>query len=51
MTGKAYLALAILLAMIVNLGWLAIHAAWNHNFLAAVPLSILVFMSIKLVIR
>lgn len=37
MTGKAYIAIAILLAMIVNLGWLTIHAAWN--------------MSIKLVIR
>ena len=51
MTGKAYLALAILLAMIDTLSGLTIYAAWNHNFLAAVPLSILLFMSIKLVIR
>lgn len=51
MTGKAYIALAILVAMIVTLGWLTIHAAWNHNFLAAVPLGILVVMSVKLVIR
>jgi uncharacterized membrane protein YqjE len=51
MTGKAYIALAILVAVIVTLSVLTIYAAWNHNFLAAVPLSILVFMSIKLVIR